>query len=138
MGPLRAIYLAYALQLLSILTALAGQSLSATEFLFLLPALAAVLLSYALRSRVRGTDLEPHGAWLLHTFWIAAGTLAAATLVLGPFVLLGLGLNIGRSLFISPLLLAYVATGIWTAYRIGRGVRALYNGRSPTTRTSLP
>lgn len=137
MGPLRLTYGIYALQALSLLVAVVGQGLLATQLLFLLPALAAVVLGFIARGRVQGTYLAPHVAWQLRTAWVTAAILAAATLVLGPFVLLGLALSV-HQLLISPLQVAYLATAIWTAYRIVRGVLALRGGRDPTPRTLAP
>jgi uncharacterized membrane protein len=134
MGPLRVTHLIYALQALSILTALGGQGLLTLEFAFGVPALLALALAYGVRPRVAGTYLAAHVRWQLATLGRAALALAAATLLFGPALLVGVTLGLG----IPLLLLCYIAIGAWTAYRIGRGWLDLLNGRSPPTRTAPP
>ena len=113
----------YALHALSILLAILGDSLIVARFVFGLPSLVAVLLNYAFRHQAIGTPLAVHFRWQIRTFWFAALWFFASTLILGPLLLIYIG---------GPLLLvAYVATGIWTAYRIARGWLALGNHRGP-------
>ena len=113
----------YLLHALSLLIGLLSSTFLVTAFVFGLPSLIAVAMNYARRSEAQGTWLAAHFTWQIRSFWFAAAWLLASTLLFGPLVLLGVGIPL--------LLMAYVATGLWAASRIGRGLLALRNGSGP-------
>jgi len=113
----------YLLHALSLLIGLLSSTFLVTAFVFGLPSLIAVAMNYARRNEARGTWLAGHFSWQIRSFWFAAAWLLASTLLFGPLVLLGVGIPL--------LLMAYVATGLWAAYRIGRGLLALRAGSAP-------
>jgi uncharacterized membrane protein len=116
----QAIYLLHAL---SLLIGALSSTFIVTAFVFGLPSLVAVVLNYLRRSDATGTWLAPHFRWQIRTFWFSLLWLCAATLLFGPLVLLLVG---------GPLLVvAYLATGLWAAYRVLRGWLALRDGRPP-------
>lgn len=118
----QAIYLLHAL---SILIGLLSSAFIVTAFVFGLPSIVAVVMNYARRREADGTWLAAHFQWQIRSFWFTALWLAASTLMIGPLVLLGIGV---------PLLYAaYLATGVWAAYRVARGWLALAAGRGPVT-----
>jgi uncharacterized membrane protein len=113
----------YLLHGLSLLIGALSSAFVVTAFLFSLPSIVAVALNYLCRRDAEGTWLAAHFRWQIRTFWFSLLWLCAATLLLGPLVLLLVG---------APLLLiAYAATGLWAAYRVGRGFIALNAGRAP-------
>jgi uncharacterized membrane protein len=114
----------YALHAASILIGVLSSAFIVTAFVFGLPSIVAVVMNYVRRSDVRGTWLESHFKWQIRTFWTAAIAVVGVTLVFGPFALVLIG--------IPFLLLGYLITGIWAAYRIVRGWLALKDGRSLT------
>jgi len=88
-----------------------------------LPSFAGIVMNHARRREVQDSWLAAHFRWQIRTFWIAFIACGAASLLFGPLVLLDIG---------GPLLLlAYVATGAWFAYRILRGFLALRAGLPP-------
>jgi uncharacterized membrane protein len=107
----------YLLHTLSLLIGLLTSAYILTAFVFGLPSIVAVILTYARRRQAHGSWLESHFTWLLRTFWYALFWLVVATLLFGPLVYV-----LGD---IPLLAIAYVATGLWVAYRIGRGLLAL-------------
>jgi uncharacterized membrane protein len=116
----QAIYLLHAL---SLLIGALSSAFIVTAFVFGLPSLIAVLLNYLRRGDAAGTWLGPHFRWQIRTFWFSLLWLCAATLLFGPLVFVLVG---------GPLLvLAYVATGLWAAYRVIRGWLALRDGQPP-------
>jgi uncharacterized membrane protein len=116
----QAIYLLHAL---SLLIGALSSAFIVTAFVFGLPSLVAVALNYLRRGDAAGTWLGAHFRWQIRTFWFALLWLCAATLLFGPLVFLLVG---------GPLLvLAYVATGLWAAYRVVRGWLALRDGQPP-------
>ena len=89
-----------------------------TVFVFSLPSLIAVILSYAKRGESQGTFLESHYRWLIRTFWFAAlwcavGAVLALTII---------GIPVAWALL--------AATGVWLAYRVIRGWLALKGGKA--------
>jgi uncharacterized membrane protein len=113
----------YLLHGLSLLIGALSSAFLVTSFVFGLPSLVAVVLNYLRRRDADGTWLAPHFRWQIRTFWFSLLWLCAATLLFGPLVFVLVG---------GPLLLlAYVATGLWAAYRVVRGWIALNGGRAP-------
>lgn len=108
----------YALHAIAVVLALLQSASIAGGFVFSLPSIIAVIMTYARRGQIRGTWLESHYSWLLRTFWTAAIILVC----LWPLVL---------TIILIPLvLLAYGLTGLWVIYRIVRGWLALRDGRT--------
>lgn len=111
----------YGLHGLAILLGLLGSRFVATEFVFSVPALIAVVMNYARRPAVRGTWLDSHFRWQLRSFWIALAALVVLHLVFGPLSWLWIG--------IPFMWLGYGIIGIWAIYRVARGWLALREGR---------
>ena len=91
-----------------------------TSFLFGLPSIAAVIVNYVRRSRVRGTYLESHFQWQIRTFWYALLWMVVAALLSVPLMLVLIG-------FLT-LWLAIVVIGLWVLYRVARGWMRLSSG----------
>jgi uncharacterized membrane protein len=121
-GLLRLTHAIYALHTLSIVIALTGDAFIVTRFVLGMPSIIAVILNYARRREAQGTWLASHFQWQIRTFWFAALWLLASTLLLGPLVLIAIGIPL--------LLIAYMATGLWVSYRVLRGWLALRDGRA--------
>lgn len=111
----------YALYALSILIALTGAYSVAVRFAFGLPSIVAVIMGYARRAEVRGTWLESHFRWQIHTFWYSWLWIIVATIVALPLLIVVIGLIIE--------ILALAAIGVWVSYRVVRGWLALRQGR---------
>lgn len=113
----------YALHSLAVLLAL-GSSLHAIalRFAFSLPSIVAVVMNYARRSEVRGTWLESHFRWQIHTFWYAWLWIIVTSLVALPLVIVLVGIGVE--------IIGLAAIGIWVIYRIARGWLALRDGRA--------
>ena len=114
-------HMIYALHALAVLTGVLTTSSIAGRFLFGLPSIIAVILNYARRDEVRGTWLETHFEWQIHTFWYALLWVCVTFLVSAPLVVVFIG-----------VLLAIVGLGIvglWVAYRVVRGWLALHAGQ---------
>ncbi|MGH8141920.1 MAG: DUF4870 family protein [Steroidobacteraceae bacterium] len=112
----------YGLYALSVVLALAGAHSVALRFAFGLPSIIAVILGYARRSEARGTWLESHLRWQIHTFWYSWLWIIVTSVVAVPLLIVLVGV------VIEVLGLAIV--GIWVIYRIARGWLALKEGRS--------
>jgi uncharacterized membrane protein len=112
----------YLLHTVSLVIGALGSAFIVTAFVFGLPSLVAVIMNYARRSEARGTWLESHFRWQIRSFWFALLWFVAATLLFGPLVLVGIGIPL--------LVLAYVAIGMWAAYRVLRGLLALRDART--------
>ena|SRR5579871_6673356 len=113
----------YGLHSLAVLLALGhGAHAIAMRFAFSLPSIVAVIMNYARRSEVRGTWLESHFRWQIHTFWYAWLWIIVTSIVALPMfiVLIGIALEI----------IGLVAIGIWVIYRIARGWLALRDGKA--------
>jgi uncharacterized membrane protein len=113
----------YGLHSLAVLLAL-GRSAHAIalKFAFSLPSIVAVIMNYARRSEVRGTWLESHFRWQIHTFWYAWLWIIVTSVVAFPLVIVLVGIAIE--------IIGLVAIGIWVIYRIARGWLALRDGRA--------
>ena len=113
----------YGLHSLAVLLALGhGAHAIATRFAFSLPSIVAVVMNYARRSEVRGTWLESHFRWQIHTFWYAWLWIIVTSIIALPMVIVLIG--------IALEIIGLVAIGIWVIYRIARGWLALRDGRA--------
>jgi uncharacterized membrane protein len=110
----------YALQALPVIIAvLAGRNVARSWFT--LPAVIALIMSYARLPVVAGTYLESHHRWLIHTFWIALTGYVALWLVTLPLKLVLIGFPI---FYLGLFMLA-----AWLIYRLVRGWLALHEHR---------
>lgn len=87
--------------------------LYALSFLYGITAIAGVVIAYIKRDDVRGTWLESHFAWQIHTFWW--GLLWTVVGVVLALVAVGF--------------LILLAVWIWTIYRVVKGWLRLNDGR---------
>jgi len=108
----------YALHAWSVIAGLLTPALVVTAFLLGWPSIIAVVLNYIKRAEAAGTPLESHFRWQIRTFWFAV-----------PWTLVGLVLWL-TLLLIPVAIVIWVTTGLWVAYRVGRGWIALIQGRS--------
>jgi len=109
-GEVSLAYLIYGLHIFSALTGVLSTALVITAFLTGWPSIIAVILTYLKRDDVRGTYLETHFNWTLHTFWyctlwVLIGGILAFTIV---------GFFVG--------IIIWVGTGLWVLYRLIRGL----------------
>jgi uncharacterized membrane protein len=111
----------YVLQALPVIIALASSRTVVRSFLFTLPSIIAVIMSYARLPAVAGTFLESHHRWLIHTFWIALTGYVALWIVTLPLRLIVIGFLL---YYLGLALLA-----LWIMYRLVRGWLALHNHR---------
>jgi uncharacterized membrane protein len=111
----------YALHALAVLIGVTSAVTIVGTFVFGLPSIVAVIMTYLRRSDARGTWLESHYRWLLNTFWgaVIGGLLAGAATF---FLLITI---IGIVLAWIPLLVV----GLWLSYRVIRGWLALRDRR---------
>ncbi len=103
----------YGLLACAVLIGVLTSSSIAGRFLFGLPALLAAVLSYVRRAEVRGTWLESHFDWQLHTFWYALLWIGITLLIGAPLTLIVIGVYI--------VALGFSIVGLWVAYRVIRG-----------------
>jgi len=108
----------YGLHALAIVIGVVTSASILGKFVFGLPSIIAVIMNYLKRSEVRGTWLEAHFRWQLHTFWVSAG------------VFFFVGVLVFTIILIPLVLVAFFAVGIWSTYRIARGWLALRDGRT--------
>jgi uncharacterized membrane protein len=111
----------YALHAVSLIVGAFGAATIIGSFLFGWPSIIAVIINYVKRGDARGTYLESHFRWQIHTFWYAllwAVLAGAISLLLAP-VLIG---------FVTWPVLIF-ALGVWAIYRIARGWLALRDGK---------
>jgi uncharacterized membrane protein len=121
-------HLMYALHAVAIAVGVATTVLGHRTFLFGICAIAAILMNFVRRARVRGSWLQAHFDWQLHTFGWALAGLVAASLAFGPIVLI---------LTRVPLLeISFVLLGAWAAVRAARGWMALREAR-PVVRQGI-
>src|SRR5262245_41319446 len=64
-------HVVYALHSLSILIGITTAATIVGAFVFGLPSIVAVIISYLKRGEARGTWLESHFRWQIRTFWFA-------------------------------------------------------------------
>ena len=114
-------HIVYALHALSVLIGITSAVTIAGSFLFGLPSLAAVVMNYLRRGDVRGTFLESHFTWQIHTFWWGLLLSGLVWLVSLPLMLVLIGFAI--------LPAGIFLVGVWIAYRVLRGWLNLRDGR---------
>jgi uncharacterized membrane protein len=114
--------LIYALHASAVLTGVLSRSSVAGRFLFGLPSIIAVILNYLRRAEARGTWLESHFDWQIHTFWYALLWIGITLLVGAPLTLIVIGVYI--------VVMGFMIVGIWVTYRVARGWLRLH-GRQP-------
>jgi uncharacterized membrane protein len=119
-GLVRLTHIIYALHAFSAVMGVISSAAVVTAFLTGWPSILAVILNYAKRSDVRGTDLESHFRWQIRTFWFALLWIVIAAVL---FVTI-IGIPLAW--------LIVVFTGLWVLYRIARGCLALNEGRPIT------
>jgi uncharacterized membrane protein len=113
--------LVYVLQALPVIIAMFSSRAVVRSFLFTLPSIIGVIMSYARLPAVAGTFLESHLRWLIHTFWIALTGYVVLWIVTLPLKLV----LIGFPLFYLGL----AALALWIIYRLVRGWLALRDHR---------
>ena len=111
----------YGLHTLAVLIGVTSAATVVGAFIFSVPSIVAVVLSYLKRSEAAGTYLASHYRWLIRTFWFAVMWGAIATVLT---LLLALTI-VGLVIFWLPLLVV----GVWLIYRILRGWLALKDAR---------
>lgn len=114
-------HIVYALHAIAIAMGLLGTRFVATEFVFSVPALVAVVMNYVRRPQVRGTWLDSHFRWQIRSFWIALLAIVVLQLVFGPLSWIWIG--------VPFLWLGYCLLGAWAIYRVSRGWLALREAR---------
>ena len=114
-------HIIYALHSLSVLIGVTSAVTIVGAFVFGFPSIIAVVMNYARRSDSRGSYLESHFRWQIHTFWFALLWVLVILAISVPLMLVGIG-------FVT-LWLGYVCLGIWVVYRILRGWLALRDQR---------
>jgi uncharacterized membrane protein len=117
-GLLAWTHVIYALHAATVLIGATSGAFIATVFVFSVPSVIAVILSYVKRGDSRGTFLESHFRWLIRTFWFAVLWCAIG----GVLALTIVGIPLAWVLF--------AVTGIWLAYRVIRGWLALNGGKA--------
>ena len=117
-GLLAWTHVIYALHAATVLIGATSGAFIATVFVFSLPSVIAVILSYVKRGESRGTFLESHFRWLIRTFWFAVLWCAIG----GVLALTIVGIPLAWVLF--------AVTGLWLAYRVIRGWLALKGGKA--------
>ena len=122
-GLVRITHLIYGLHALSVLVGLFSFGLggAASKFVIGLPSIAAVVINYARRADARGTWLESHFRWQIHTFWIALLWVASTMVASAPFILFFVGIFIR--------LIGFALVGVWIIYRVARGWLLLNESR---------
>lgn len=124
-GLVSYVHLIYGLHACAVLTGIFTSSTIAGRFLFGLPSIVAVILNYARRDEARGTWLESHFEWQIHTFWYALLWIAVTLLVSAPLLLVVIGIFFAIA--------GFALVGLWVAYRVVRGWMAL-RARQPMPR----
>jgi uncharacterized membrane protein len=83
------------------------------SFLFGWPSIVAVIINYVKRGEARGTWLESHVTWQIHTFWWALAWAAAVGIVglLLAIVLIGFAI----------WAVGFFVLGVWAIYRVSKG-----------------
>jgi uncharacterized membrane protein len=109
----------YGLHAASLVTGIVTAATIVFAFLTGWPSIIAVILNYVKRGEARGTWLESHFRWQIHTFWW--GLLWVALCL--AFVVLTLGFGIVIAWL--PLMIV----GFWFIYRIAKGWLRLIDRR---------
>jgi uncharacterized membrane protein len=111
----------YGLHTLAVLIGLTSAATIVGAFIFSVPSVIAVILSYVKRSEAAGSFLESHYRWLIRTFWFAV----LWGMIAGFLTLFLLVTIVGVIIFWLPL----HAVGIWLDYRVVRGWLALKDAK---------
>jgi len=111
----------YGLHSLAVLIGVTSAATVVGAFIFSLPSIVAVVLSYLKRGEAAGTFLESHYRWLIRTFWFAVLWGAIAILITLVLVLTIVGILVAW--------LPVLVVGVWLIYRIARGWLALKDGK---------
>ena len=112
----------YALHALAVLIGATSAATIVGAFVFGVPSIIAVILTYVKRSDAKGTFLESHFSWCLRTFWFA--------------VIWGIGATVLTLILIATIVgilvawLPILVLGVWVAYRVIRGWLALKDGKA--------
>lgn len=111
----------YGLHSLAVLIGVTSAATVVGAFVFGLPSIVAVVLSYLKRGEATGTFLESHYRWLIRTFWFAVLWGATAVVVTVVLVLTIVGIVLAW--------LPVLVVGVWLIYRVARGWLALKDGK---------
>jgi uncharacterized membrane protein len=112
-GTITSAHLVYALHSVSILIGVFSAAFVVTAFVTGIPSIVAVIINYVKRNEARGTYLESHFRWQIRTFWYALLWMVVGGLLFVTIV--GIPVAFG----------VWIATGLWTIYRVVRGWLAL-------------
>ncbi|HVO00104.1 MAG TPA: hypothetical protein VMT49_08690 [Steroidobacteraceae bacterium] len=129
-GLVRYAHLIYGLHACAVLTGILTSSSIAGRFLFGLPSIVAVILNYARRHEARGTWLESHFEWQIHTFWYALLWIVVTLVVSAPFLLVVVG--------VFMAIAGFGIVGLWVVYRVARGWLALRERRPMPRHPPVP
>lgn len=115
----------YGLHALAVLIGVTSAATVVGAFIFSLPSIVAVVLSYLKRGEAQGTFLQSHYRWLIRTFWFAVlwGLIAAVVTVVLVVTIVGL----------LVAWLPILVVGVWLIYRVVRGWLALKGGKALPT-----
>jgi uncharacterized membrane protein len=113
-------HVTYALHALGLAIGAFTTSTVVGAFLFGWPSILAVIVNYVKRGDARGTWLESHFTWQIHTFWWAMAWACLVFLIGAVLAIVLVGFAVWA--------IGFIALGIWAIYRIVRGWMAL-NGR---------
>lgn len=111
----------YGLHSLAVLIGVTSAATVVGAFVFSVPSIVAVVLSYLKRGEATGTFLESHYRWLIRTFWFAVLWGAIAVSVTLVLVLTIVGILVAW--------LPVLVVGVWLIYRVARGWLALKDGK---------
>jgi uncharacterized membrane protein len=107
----------YGLHAVAVLIGVTSAVTVVGAFVFSLPSIVAVVLSYLKRGEAAGTFLESHYRWLIRTFWFAVLWGGIAVIVSVALVLTIVGILVAW--------LPVLVVGVWLIYRVARGWLAL-------------
>lgn len=110
-------HIVYGLHALSLFIGVMTAATIVGAFVFGVPSILAVIISYIKRGDARGTYLESHFRWQIRTFW----AVLVWCVVGGIFFITLIGIPVALGIFF--------AAGIWAIYRIARGWLALKEGK---------
>ncbi|OFZ89193.1 MAG: hypothetical protein A2V78_16095 [Betaproteobacteria bacterium RBG_16_64_18] len=119
----------YGLHALAVLIGVTSAATVVGAFVFSLPSIVAVVLSYLKRGEAAGTFLESHYRWLIRTFWFAVLWGAIAIVVTLALVLTLVGILVAW--------LPVLVVGVWLIYRVARGWLALKDGKALARRPMI-
>ena len=114
-------HLVYALHAVSLAIGAFGARSVVGAFLFGWPSIIAVILNYVKRGEARGTWVESHFRWQIHTFWMALAAAVVIAVVSAVLVIVLVGF--------ATWVVGLFVLGVWAIVRIGRGWLALRDRR---------